>query len=37
MDQRNKGNEGKIHIDANRIVNKRKETKRYVIVEVRKP
>lgn len=36
MDQRNKGNDGKILIDANRIVNKRGETKRYIIVEVKK-
>ncbi len=36
MDQRNNGNDGKILIDANRIVNKRDETKRYVVVEVKK-
>ena len=36
MDQRNKGNDGKILIDANRIVNRRGETKRYIVVEVKK-
>lgn len=36
MDQRNNGADGKILINANRIVNKRNETKRYVIVEVNK-
>ena len=36
MSQRTKGKDGKIIVDANRIVNKRGETKRYVVVEVRK-
>lgn len=34
MDQRNKGYGGKILITANRVVNKMKDTKRYVIVSV---